>query len=177
MSLVIRAAGLEDAAAVAALHTASWRVTYRGLLPDSYLDGALASEQAAQWAAKAQNLETGDVWLAAEEAGAVVGFVYATADPAIVAGTYVDNLHADPERRRSGVGRRLMGALAERLIAEGGQQAWLTVYPENTPAVRFYERLGGQAGLLIEDAVGGNSKPALTIYWRDLREMARAARA
>jgi hypothetical protein len=34
-----RPADASDSAAVAGLHTASWRHAYRGILPDSYLDG------------------------------------------------------------------------------------------------------------------------------------------
>ena len=36
---VIRAARVEDAAQIAAVHVRSWQSAYRGLLPQAYLDG------------------------------------------------------------------------------------------------------------------------------------------
>ena len=37
--VVIRPAALEDAPAVGSLHARSWKVAYRGILPDVLLDG------------------------------------------------------------------------------------------------------------------------------------------
>ena len=37
--MIVRAAVASDAAAVARVHARSWRVAYRGLVPDAYLDG------------------------------------------------------------------------------------------------------------------------------------------
>src|SRR5437773_2593793 len=38
MVSLVRPAEVEDAAAIAAVHVATWRTTYRGLLPDDFLD-------------------------------------------------------------------------------------------------------------------------------------------
>jgi hypothetical protein len=50
--IVFRTATAEDSAAVAALHTASWRSAYRGMLPDRYLDVAIDDERAQLWQAR-----------------------------------------------------------------------------------------------------------------------------
>lgn len=177
-AVTIRGAEPADAGAVAALHTASWRVAYRGILPDDYLDGALAGEHAAHWAEKLATLEADAFVLLAMDAEGLAGFAAVWPDPELADGAFIDNLHARPDGRRRGVGRALMGAAAARLQALGRRQVWLTVYPENTPAVRFYERMGGVRGLALADDLGGRRGEADIYFWRDvgvLRDRAQGA--
>ncbi|MFJ4437003.1 GNAT family N-acetyltransferase [Streptomyces sp. NPDC088923] len=47
-----------------------------------------------------------------------------------------------PERRRTGLARRVMGALARTALAEGASAAWLQVERDNEAAVALYTRLG-----------------------------------
>ncbi|MEO1329689.1 MAG: GNAT family N-acetyltransferase [Pseudomonadota bacterium] len=177
VSISLRNAGPDDAAAIAALHTASWRSTYRGMLPDAYLDGALAADKAAHWADKMVSLGPEDVVLAAEAEGRLVGFVAAWPDPAVVDGYFLDNLHADPGLRGRGIGRALMTALRDRITPRGARQMWLTVFPENAVAVGFYQRMGGQPGLLLTDEIGGNPCAAQAYYWLDLTRLGTGDRA
>ncbi len=39
MAIDIRRATAQDAAAIARVRIDAWRVTYRGMIPDAYLDG------------------------------------------------------------------------------------------------------------------------------------------
>ena len=48
----IRSAGAADADAIAALHAASWRSAYRGILKASTLGPALDGERRAHWRGK-----------------------------------------------------------------------------------------------------------------------------
>ncbi len=48
----------------------------------------------------------------------------------------------DERRRGTGLGTRMLGAVMARLRAEGIPEVGLEVNPENTPAVRLYERFG-----------------------------------
>ncbi len=175
MTIAFRDAGPADAPAVAALHIASWRAAYRGILPDAYLADALAEEKTALWRAKLGALEPEDLVILAEEAGALVGFIAVWPDPALAAGAFIDNLHAAPERRRRGIGEALMRRAAARLLAAGRRQAWLTVFPENLAAVRFYESMGGRRGLDMAAEIGGRTYRAVAYYWTDLAELGAPA--
>lgn len=179
MSITLRDAGAADAAAIAALHTASWRATYRGVLDDAYLDGALAEEHAARWAHKLAAPTPDDVVLLAETAAeaAPIGFIAVWPDPRLARGGFIDNLHAAPAHRGHGVGAALFRAAADRLLAAGRRQAWLTVFPDNHGAVRFYERLGGRRGLDMAAEIGGRSCVATVYYWRDLATLDGRTRA
>ena len=45
----IRAAVVEDAAAIAEVHVASWKTTYKRIFPDSVLEGLSVSDRAHFW--------------------------------------------------------------------------------------------------------------------------------
>src|SRR5436309_14520099 len=49
MVSLVRPAEVEDAAAIAAVHVATWRSTYRGLLPDDFLDSLDESGYEERW--------------------------------------------------------------------------------------------------------------------------------
>ncbi len=51
-ALSLRPATLDDAALIASIHSTSWQATYRGLLPDAFLDGEVTRERAAYWEAR-----------------------------------------------------------------------------------------------------------------------------
>lgn len=56
--------------------------------------------------------------------------------------TYVRHIVTSPEARRTGVGRALMEAMAERARAAGSTSWCLNVKPLNTAAIALYRRMG-----------------------------------
>ena len=46
---LVRAAASADMPAIADIHASSWRVAYRGLFPDAFLDGPLVDNRLAHW--------------------------------------------------------------------------------------------------------------------------------
>jgi GNAT superfamily N-acetyltransferase len=61
---------------------------------------------------------------------------------------YIEDLFVLPEERGRGAGKTLLAALARLAVRRGcGRMEW-TVLDWNTPAIRFYQRLG--AGLRRE---------------------------
>lgn len=144
----LRAAGPDDADAVADLHARSWRTHYRGSLTDGYLDGAVDSERQAFWRRRLRR-PTPDLWVrlaALPEDSRLAGFACALLHHDVRWGTLVDNLHVDPAMPRRGIGRALMRALGEHLDAVGSTMpVHLFVLQANDPAKAFYEALGGKA--------------------------------
>ena len=60
-------------------------------------------------------------------------------------GLYLEDLYVAPEFRRAGVARALMQHLARAAEENGcGRMIWLVL--RNNPAVKFYERIGAEAG-------------------------------
>ena len=101
----------------------------------------------------------------------IIGFiaVWVRPDP------YIDNLHVRPGLRSKGIGRRLMAAAAERLMAAGHATAYLWVVAGNDRAIAFYERLGGVRTGQEMQPLFGNDVLNYRIEWADLSEIARRA--
>ncbi len=80
-----------------------------------------------------------DLFLVAEEEGAVVGAVMGGFDGRR---GMVYHLAVAPSHRARGLGRRLMQELEHRLAAKGCLKAYLLVTKDNPQALEFYRALG-----------------------------------
>lgn len=142
--VMFRAAQSDDADAVAALHTASWRAHYRGALSGSYLDGPIETERLAVWHQRLLHPREGQVTILAEDGDVLVGFICLFLDHDRSFGTLIDNLHVAAERKGGGIGRKLMRRAAEAMLhALPRRSAYLDALESNHAARGFYERIGG----------------------------------
>lgn len=145
MTITIRHAVREDADRIARLHAESWRGAYRGIYGDAYLDGAVFEERANVWRERMSAPARNQMALVADDAGTLAGFVCLFARKHVRWGSLIDNLHAAPDRKRSGIGTRLMREAAMWLRQEHADVGvYLWALDANAPARRFYERLGGR---------------------------------
>ena len=144
MTIHIRPAGPGDAKAIADLHAASWRSTYRGVFPDAYLDREAGPERRRHWDRRLRTDPAPDQGvLVAMEDGACVGFIciYLEGEPGW--GPLLDNLHVRPELKGGGIGKRLIEAGRAWVAASGRHDRWhLWVVEGNAPTRRVYEHLG-----------------------------------
>ena len=170
---LIRAATVGDAAAIAVLHTDSWREVYRGILPDAYLDHEIAAERLRHWTDALAAPGRGFA-LVARHGDTPSGFIAVTwgGEPGYDA--VVDSLHVAAAWRGTGLGRRLMGQAAARLLADGASSVCLRVFDANEGAIRFYRRLGGRVDGTGVDPFAGANMPDTRFGWRDLAAL-RAA--
>ena len=144
MSITYRSATLEDAPAVAALHARSWRENYRGAYRDVYLDGPIDEERRAVWTERFAEPPPNQFVVVAEDENGLVGFacVYGGRD---AEGSFLDNLHVDPDHHREGIGSGLLAEVVEWCRERYGDQGLhLKVLSPNTGARRFYDRFGGE---------------------------------
>lgn len=154
---VIRAATVEDAAGIAEVHVVSWRAAYRGLLPQSLLDGLSVERRIAQWQ---QSLPSGnwDVHVAAGPDGHVGGFI-ATGpsrdDDADETVGELMTIYLRPELWSLGIGGRLHAAGIAGMMTRF-EQATLWVLDSNARSRAFYERQGWQQpdGIVKRDTIG-----------------------
>jgi GNAT superfamily N-acetyltransferase len=157
----IRQAIVADAPRIAEVHVCSWKVGYRGLLPQDLLDGLDPRQRVPRWEAiLEQSTWPNGATLVAQEADHLVGFAHLrpTRDddqnPALVG--EVASFYVSPELWGKGVGRALMEASCEALTAAGFLAASLWVLGSNARAIGFYEALGWRDdGAVKDDIVGG----------------------
>lgn len=158
-----------DAEAVAALHAASWRSAYRGILPDDYLDHEVVADRQAVWRERLLGTPGAPAFgiVAEDVGGQPIGFVYVWPQHDPVWGSFIDNLHVHPDRKGGGIGRQLLQAVAQELGPAHHQPVFLWVLDANEAAKRFYARMGAEfAEQAIAPPFGGVSLPEWRCVWR-----------
>jgi ribosomal protein S18 acetylase RimI-like enzyme len=141
----VRPAVLPDAPAIAAVHVATWRDAYAGLLPDEFLAGLVVEDWAQRWRERLSVTVPGVFTLVFDSGGRVRGFVSAGPDRHGHAGGEVFAIYVDPQRQGLGAGRRLLAAAVRSLAEAGFAEARLWVLADNQPARVFYESQGWRA--------------------------------
>lgn len=173
-TLVFRRATGNDAEAIASMHTESWRDAYRGILPDSYLDGQVADERANLWRSRFSSLGS-DRFLVvlAESPRGLVGFACVLLDEDPQWGACLDNLHVMPGWRSRGVGRLLFGRAVQWVMStEPGWPIHLWVFEANAGARRLYDALGGEVVKHHKkEVLKGIEIPSVLYVWRDPQEL------
>ncbi len=172
----VRVAEERDADDLAQVVVTTYRGAHRDQLPQDYLLSSLTYEQSAHnWRRTLHRLH-GDaaarerVFLAEDTEGRAVGVAMGgpdrgnpatdDGDTAGTGGLYL--LYILPEYQRRGLGRLLIGVVAEWLMAQGLHRMRVRVLRENLPARQFYMALGGEeigmeahedAGVVLHQAV------------------------
>jgi ribosomal protein S18 acetylase RimI-like enzyme len=132
-----------DCRAVAELHVASWRAAYAEILPPDYLAGLSVDRREASW--RQVLAEARSELLLARRGDAVVGFTSfgrSRDQDAPPARGEVWAIYVHPDAWSCGVGRRLLDATRERLVATGHDSVSLWVLAGNARAIRFYAAAG-----------------------------------
>lgn len=171
----IRPAQPADAPALARVHVACWRTTYRGILPERFLAEQSLAHRRQQWQCHLTDpaRATCDL-VAADAAGRIVGF--ASAGPQL--GGHpgyrgeLFTLYVLHPFQRQGVGRRLMSHVCNHLLQRHIRSMLVCALKDN-PARAFYETLGGK--LLGEQPLflGETIVPEVAYGWKDLFALAR----
>jgi len=149
--LSVRVATSHDAAAIAAVHVASWEGAYRGMVPDEAIDRRTLARQTAMWeellGGTGDPVDGGRPWVCiAERSSATIGFAslhVPSRDAGAGDGTAeLSALYVEPGAWRSGAGRALMDAALAEAMARGCEDVTPGVLEPNLRARAFYERCG-----------------------------------
>lgn len=174
--VAIRPALPADAEAIARVRIDAWRATYRGTIPDAYLDAMSIDENALLWRRILAAASSKAAVFVAEDAGEVVGFASGNRrePPKLDCGAELSAIYVRADRKRQGIGRRLVGAVAGAARAAGGAGLVVFVIAGNKGARAFYENLGAE--LLLEQPFEWDGIPLFEAAygWRDLAALAAA---
>jgi GNAT superfamily N-acetyltransferase len=170
--MTVRSATPRDATAIASIHVESWRVAYRGQLPDDVLDDLSVDRRAELWSGVISANGPANAVLLSERGGVVEGFAHVCEARDSDAGPGVGEVSAiylRPQAWGQGLGRELMAAALARLREAGSRWATLWVLSTNDRARRFYEVGGWQVdGTERTEHIGG-APVAEVRYRRELR--------
>jgi ribosomal protein S18 acetylase RimI-like enzyme len=165
---LVRPADISDAAAIARVHVASWRSTYRGLLSDDFLSSLDEAGYAERWG-RILAEPTSRIYVAADGPD-VVGFASGGRERAGESG-YEGELYAIyvmKESQARGHGRRLVQAVVSGLRELGLRDMIVWVLRDNASARRFYERLGGVYVRTQPITIGSTLLQEVSYGWRSL---------
>ncbi|MEU8244797.1 GNAT family N-acetyltransferase [Nonomuraea sp. NPDC048916] len=165
----IRSGTKDDAEHIAELHTRSWLTAYAEIMPASYLNGPLLHERKAMWSTRLATVTAEQdhtrCLLVTVDGNALLGFAY------LAVGTdgriLLDNLHVQPERKQSGIGRQLVyHAFGWASEQHPDKTVYLEVLRDNVAAITFYRRLGGHPTKeFMERFPAGFELPVVEYTW------------
>jgi len=153
-SIVIRPARAGDAEAIARVRVDSWRETYRGMIPQAYLDAMKIEESRVLWEKVLTAGSTAVSVFVAERGAEIVGFGSGNmlVEPKHGFDAELSAVYVRREFQRAGIGRRLVAETAAALsqcdCGASGLIVW--VIAGNKGARAFFERMGAE--LVVEQA-------------------------
>lgn len=161
---------------MARVHVDTWKATYRGIVPDRYLDELTYESDLSRGFGKWLKEPT-PYWtylVAVDSAGNVIGFAVGgpNRDPDPEFKGELGAIYVLKESQGKGVGRALVREVARHLI-EIGTASMIVWVLEANPYRRFYEKLGGAAVKRRVVPVANIPLPETGYGWRDVRGLAR----
>jgi GNAT superfamily N-acetyltransferase len=152
---VLRPATPADAQLIASMHAQSWASAYRGILPGDFLDREMPAERETHWNTRFEELAAGagEVLIAIQD-DRPIGFVCLVA-PDENGSVLVDNLHALPGAKGSGLGTAMLAVAAQWARDRRAASMHLFVLEPNVAAIGFYESRGWQLAGREDDTMGG----------------------
>lgn len=173
--LTIREAKQEDLPGIARVRVDTWKATYRGMVPDDFLDGMSYQATAEGWQKNFwDNRDPGtEVFIAVSDRDGIVGVAICglerNMDPLYRAEIYV--LYVLPEYQNRGIGRRLVGACVLYIREQLGMQSMLIWVLAENPYRRFYESLGGKMVREKNKEIGGRMLPEVGYGWESIQDI------
>ena len=169
----IRTATPADVSGIARVHVDAWRSTYRGVVPQAFLDGLSYRDREALWT-RVLNTPPRDscLFVAEDAARGLVGFAHGarerTGHPTYEGELYAIYLLEAFQGR--GLGRDLALAVVASFIGHGIRSMLVWVLADN-PACRFYEALGGSRIEVKRVTIGGAELDEVAYGWTDITKI------
>jgi hypothetical protein len=167
-SIRVRVATVDDAQGIARVQVDTWRSTYRGIVPDSYLDSLTYEARSQQWARMLAQ-DDGTFAFVAEHASGIVAFASGGpnrgSDLPFAGALYAIYVSAGQQGR--GQGCVLFHQVARQLVSASLPSMVVWVFAQN-PACGFYERMGGKPCAETTFEIGGKNLSKVAYGWPNI---------
>ena len=151
-ALAIRDASPADLPRLARLHVDTYNETHVGPLGS----GPTVALRERQWRDKLEQLTATNFVLVIETPEQeLVGFTWVHPADEPKWGARLNKIYLRRTHQRQGLGHRLVREAVDRLLSNGIASMMLFTEPDNVPACRFYEKLGGVRQLDEQGRFGG----------------------
>jgi ribosomal protein S18 acetylase RimI-like enzyme len=151
--ITIRGAKASDAEAIAAVHDASWRDAYRGVIPGRELERMVARRGPRWWRTA---ILRGTRLCVLDFDDTIAGYASYGRNrvPSLPFGGEIFELYLAPEFQGLGFGKRLFKAARRDLAEHGYMSVLVWALADNERALAFYDRLGGRIVRRAEERFG-----------------------
>lgn len=166
--MVIRPSLKEDSLGIARVLVDTWRTTFKGMVPQTYLD--------------AMNYDSFEKFLSssygsyftvvADDGGQVVAFASggATREKKYPFEGELYSIFVRDEYQGQGVGKNMVVKVAQHLVDAGIKDMVVWVLKDN-PSRQFYELLNGELYTERDTTIGGRSLKEVSYVWRDFHKL------
>ena len=164
-SIQIRKASFNDIPNIACIHVDAWLDTYRGIIPDEYLD-QLTYQKRAEQHQKLMSDERKCLFVAEDEKEGVVGFVIGGDERGVLddfdAEIYA--IYLKKSFHGQGIGKKLILTIGQFLKSKHYKKCLVWVLTQN-PNIYFYSKLGAQKVSNRHIEVAGKPLPEVGYGW------------
>lgn len=167
----IRKAKSDDAQGIAKVHVDSWRTTYKGIIPNDFLNNLSYEQRTELWK---RNIAREDnyVVIAENNEGQIIGFADAWKRGNNVAENSGDltSIYLLEKCQGRGVGKKLFKELFEYFKRKGYDKVFVEVLEENKTRF-FYEYYGANLVKTVQLKIGGKILNELIYEWNNVDEV------
>jgi len=167
----IRKANSQDAQDIGKVHVDSWRTTYKGILPDDFLNN-LSYEQRTELWKKNISDATNYVLVAENKQNEIIGFATGGTRKtnSVPNATDLTSIYLLEEYQGMGIGKQLLKEIFAYFKLKGYEKVFVEVLAENKTR-NFYEYYGAQYVNKVEIKIGGKIVEELIYVWNDIDEV------
>lgn len=167
--MLIRKAEIGDVAGIAIVHVNSWQSTYKGIVPNDFLESLSYKSREKVWAT---GVRENHVYIAEDENGKVVGFATGGKERTGNYEAYIGELYAIyllEGHQGKGMGRMLLQSVVDDLKGKSLDSMLIWALEKNS-ACCFYEALGGREIDTKEIVIAGEKLTEIAYGWDSLSD-------
>ena len=174
MNIKIRRAIVSDATAIATINVNTWKVAYKGIIPQDYIDSRTIVDKIPNWAQRISNVKENkkEMFVAEisdQNGSEIVGF-------AMGGRSFFEDFDIDgdlnamyilPIYWKQGIGTLLFNAVVKSFLDLNYKTMVIWALKDNS-ACNFYIKMGGIPKFHKTLTYGGKELDALGFYWENL---------
>jgi ribosomal protein S18 acetylase RimI-like enzyme len=169
--MIIRKAKLDDATGIAKVHVDSWRTTYKGIIPDDFLNNLSYEQRTELWKGNITK-EDNYVVVAENNEGQIVGFADAwkRENNVLKSSSDLTSIYLLKEYQGQGIGKKLLKELFEHFKQLGNGKIFVEVLEENKTRY-FYEYYGAKLVKTVQIKMGEKILNELIYEWDNIDDV------
>ncbi|WP_339229536.1 GNAT family N-acetyltransferase [Oceanobacillus sp. FSL K6-2867] len=169
--MIIRRAKLDDATGIAKVHVDSWRTTYKGIIPNDFLNNLSYVKRTELWKRNISE-EANYIVVALNEIDQIIGFGTAGKRQKNNENNTGDltSIYLLEEYQGEGIGKKLLKELFKHFKQLGCEKIFVEVLEDNKTRY-FYEYYGAKLVKTVQIKIGGQILNELIYEWNNIDDI------